>query len=123
MSPMRAVALVIALVFTAVKIAVFACELAAGQTLVGTSLQSIGNVVIHVAWVAFWALYVEERLRQHSANRAQDVLDAIAAAVEESCNRSATDARLDLMRRLNPDHGHISGHANGHGGTRPTLVT
>lgn len=107
MSPMRAVALVVAVVFTAVKVAVFACEIAAAQTLVSAGLQSIGNVVIHVGWVSYWALHVQETVRSYSAQRARDVLDAIHTAVEEAGDRRATEARVATLANI--DSGVLSG--------------
>ncbi len=107
MTPMRAVALVTAIVFTAAKVVVFLCELAAAQALLDPNLSSIFNVIIHVGWVSYWALHVQENLRAHSAARAQAVLDAIHAAVEEAGDRRATEARVATLANI--DSGILTG--------------
>ncbi len=117
MSMSRAGALFLAGIFTTIKIVFFAVELAAHEQIVAVTLGGLITLAAQLCWTAYWALHIQETLRQHSANRAQDVLDAIAAAVDQAACQSATDARVDLMRRLG-NQADVT-HAN----TRPTLVT
>ncbi len=120
MSSSRATCLTLSIILGAIKVMVFAMEAAAHKTIVPPSLGSIISVAIQLSWTAYWALHIQDTVRNHSTARASAILDAIAAAVDQAACQGATDARIDLMRRIGtqPDANHINNQT-----TRPTLVT
>ncbi len=123
MSPTRAVALVVTAIAIAARALIVVLEMAAHEQIVARGIGSLITITIVIAWTSFLGLQIQETLRAHSADRAQDILDAIAAALEQACDSSALDARLDLMRRLeNAADTQPQPQPHRHVNSRPTLV-
>ncbi len=122
MSPTRAVALVVTAIAIAARALIVALEVAAHEQIVARGIGSLITITIFIAWTSFLGLQIQETLRAHSADRAQDVLDAIAAALDQACDSAAVDARLDLMRRLEHSANTTQAQPHGHVNSRPKLV-
>ncbi len=117
MSHCRAATLITAIILSTTKVLFFAMEAATRQDLVPTHLCVLVGISIEATWTAYWALRVKERLEIRAAQHSETILNAITEAVEECGQRAATDARLDLMRKIEqPNAAHLPNQ-------RPHLVT
>lgn len=113
MSTMRLTTLIAAMTITAATTLAYILEGVARADLVPEPVAVLMSVGIIVLWLGYFCAHVRDSL-----------ITAIHTAIDDAADRAATDARLDLMRRTNPNGSTPApGHPNGHGGTRPTLVT